>query len=312
MDTAPQEQARITRHGLYADIRGGAGAPALLFLHGGPGQGCYEFMVWQGGRLAPAVRLVGLDQRGVDRSAPLPDGAALAIDDLVADCEEARAALGIGRWAVLGHSFGGMVALRYAAACPAAVTAVVFENPALDMARQCRAALPHAAAALAALGRDEQARAASDAAAAGGGARALRVAYWAALEALGENREAFFSPNPATRAAMARLTAARQAPPGDDGGDSTRRHHLAITADGSFCESLLPLLPQLAAPALLITGGRDPIRSEEVREAFRTAVPAAGLLEFPDAGHFVHADEPDAYAEAVTGFLRSHRPAVTG
>jgi hypothetical protein len=38
---------RLTRHGLYTDIRGDAAAPDLLFLHGGPGQGCHDFMAVQ-------------------------------------------------------------------------------------------------------------------------------------------------------------------------------------------------------------------------------------------------------------------------
>jgi proline iminopeptidase len=63
---------RLTRHGLYTDRRGAAAASALLFLHGGPGQGCHDFMAIQGDLLAESVRLIGIDQRGVDRSAPLP------------------------------------------------------------------------------------------------------------------------------------------------------------------------------------------------------------------------------------------------
>lgn len=294
---------RITRHGLFADVRGEAGRPPLLYLHGGPGTGCHEFMAWQGDLLARDIRLIGLDQRGVDRSAPLADGATLGIDDLVSDCEEARAELGIERWAVLGHSSGGMIALRYAAAYPAAVTAVILENPALDLAYACRAALPRAAALLTELGRDEQARAASEAVDGAGDTRALWVAYLAALEALKDEREAFFIPSPTTRARMTEITLERAQTPAER--DSTMRHHLAVRADGTFFDSLLPLLPGLSVPALLITGGRDPIRSEQVREAFRAASPANQLTEFPDAGHFTHADEPDGYAAGVSEFIRS-------
>ena len=40
---------QITRHGLFVDVRGDTGSPPLLFLHGGPGQGCRDFMAMQGG-----------------------------------------------------------------------------------------------------------------------------------------------------------------------------------------------------------------------------------------------------------------------
>ena len=154
-----------TSHGLYTDIRGDAAAPALLFLHGGPGQGCHDFMALQGDLLAASVRLIGLDQRGVDRSAPLPQDAALSIADLVEDCEAVREELGIERWAVLGQSFGGALALRYAAAHPAAVAAVAFENPVWDLAASARAALPRVALMLTERGRQEAALAALAAAA---------------------------------------------------------------------------------------------------------------------------------------------------
>ena len=135
---------RITGHGLYADIRGDAAAPALLFLHGGPGQGCYDFKAIQGGMLSRSVRLIGIDQRGVDRSAPLPvqgngeAGGRLTVADLVEDCEAVRQALGIERWAVAGQSFGGRLALRYATAHPQHTLAVIFENPVWDLAASAR------------------------------------------------------------------------------------------------------------------------------------------------------------------------------
>lgn len=319
MAAADQQRARITPLGLFADIRGSAGAPPLLFLHGGPGQGCYDFMALQGERLAATARVIGLDQRGVDRSVPLPECAALAIADLVADCERAREALGIERWAVLGQSFGGMLALRYAAAHPAAVAALILENPVLDVALASRASLPRAAALLAGLGRDADAGAARAALDGGPSARALYAAHRAAMTALGGQREAFQLPSPGGRERLRRIHASRdRAAELRDAGDggpgaedaherSTARHHLAITADDAFYESVLPLLPRLGMPALLITGRRDPVGSEDVRAAFAAASPANRRAEFGEAGHFVHADEPGAYAAEVTGFLSGHR-----
>ncbi|MEU8227088.1 alpha/beta fold hydrolase [Kribbella sp. NPDC048915] len=62
-------EVRGTR--LYVDQRGPADAQPLLFMHGGPGAGSYDFMTFQGDRLAERFRLIGVDQRGVQRSDPL-------------------------------------------------------------------------------------------------------------------------------------------------------------------------------------------------------------------------------------------------
>jgi len=310
MSTDRANGHRLTDHGLYADIRGGEAAPPLLFLHGGPGQGCHDFMAIQGDLLGRSVRLIGIDQRGVDRSAPLPGkghgeagGTGLTIADLVADCEAVRQELGIERWAVLGQSFGGGLALRYAAAHPAAVAAVAFENPVWDMAASARAALSRVALMLTERGRHDAALAALAAAGGDGPARSLRADYVTALEALGDDREVFFVPNPATRARLAEIRANRERPDGAAGDEGSWRHHLAIQADERSYKPILGLLPRLAAPALLITGGYDPLTSPEQRDAFRRANPGHRLLEVAGAGHFVHADDPLHYAATVSGFV---------
>ena len=234
----------------------------------------------------------------------------MTIADLLADCEAARRALGIARWTVLGHSFGGNLALRYAAACPDTVEAVIFENPVWDMALSCRAALPHIAALLAAPGRDKQveARTAREAASRETAPRALRAAYLAALSALDDDRENFFVPSAVTRERLRQLQQARPAAGAAErqaSEESTLRHHVAISSSDAFFEPVLPLQAKLRCPALLITGALDPITSAEQREAFGASPSTHRSVRFGRAGHFVHADEPDAYAGAVTSFLRA-------
>ena len=108
---------------LFVDDRGDADAPPLLFIHGGPGQGCYDFMRSVGDSLARQLRIIGVDQRGTLRSDPLPASPLLTVELLIADFEELRKTLGLSTWAVLGHSAGGHYALRYVTSHPASVCA---------------------------------------------------------------------------------------------------------------------------------------------------------------------------------------------
>jgi proline iminopeptidase len=125
-----------------------------------------------------------------------------------------------------------------------------------------------------------------------------------ALGALGGARDAYFAPDPGTRQLLDQVRSAKSGEAGDDeeSRKSTSRHHQAIVADESFFHSLLPLLTELTMPALLITGGLDPTTSPEQRDAFRRSSPRHTALDFAAAGHFVHADQPAEYAQAVTRF----------
>ena len=138
---------------LFVDDRGDPTAPAVLYIHGGPGQGCYDFMRSQGDLLARRLRVIGVDQRGTLRSDPLPAAPPLTADLLIADFEALRAKLRIDAWAILGHSAGGMYALRYVAGYAGAVRAVIFDCPCWDADLADRHRLPVVARRLEELGQ---------------------------------------------------------------------------------------------------------------------------------------------------------------
>jgi pimeloyl-ACP methyl ester carboxylesterase len=90
--------------------------PTLLLLHGGPGFDHSEYKLGFS-QLADIAQLIYLDHRGNGRSASGPtDGWNLAswADDVRAFCD----VLEIDRPMVLGHSFGGIVAILYATRYP--------------------------------------------------------------------------------------------------------------------------------------------------------------------------------------------------
>src|SRR3990172_12886990 len=98
----------------------GQGYP-LIVLHGGPGLDHGYFRPWLD-PLAERVRLIFVDQRGHGRSDPVADAGALTVEGLAADVSSLANALGLERYAVMGHSFGTFVTLQHAVDFPAAAS----------------------------------------------------------------------------------------------------------------------------------------------------------------------------------------------
>ncbi len=96
----------------------GHGSP-VVFLHGGPGADHSTMLSLL--PLAAGHRLVFYDHRcnGRSRGAGVTT---MTWENITADLEALRIALQIDQWAVVGHSFGGMVALEYALRYPRSLT----------------------------------------------------------------------------------------------------------------------------------------------------------------------------------------------
>ncbi len=100
---------------------GGTGPPVVL-LHGGPG--LWDYLAPLAALLDGEFTVARFDQRGCGRSTGR--GGPFTIAQAVDDMDQVRAALGFSRWAVVGHSWGAELALRYAARHPDRVTAVAY------------------------------------------------------------------------------------------------------------------------------------------------------------------------------------------
>ena len=108
-----------------AELGAPHGLPVLL-LHGGPGSGASP-VLWQGFDLA-RWRLIVPDQRGAGRSTPRGGVAHNSTADLLADLRRLRQAFGVGRWLVVGGSWGAALALAHALDQPAAVSGLLLRS----------------------------------------------------------------------------------------------------------------------------------------------------------------------------------------
>lgn len=99
----------------YYEMPGAPSTVPLLVISGGPGSD-HRYMHAGGAfeLLAEQRRVVMFDQRATGRSSAAP--ANPRIDQWVADVEAVRRTLGAERIDLLGHSFGGYLALSYAVA----------------------------------------------------------------------------------------------------------------------------------------------------------------------------------------------------
>jgi pimeloyl-ACP methyl ester carboxylesterase len=94
----------------------------LIAIHGGPGNSS-DYMISLEQLASAELTVVNYDQRGTGQSTEPSEG--YTMDNYIADLEAVRQAVGAERVDLLGHSWGGLVALRYAVAHPQRVRSII-------------------------------------------------------------------------------------------------------------------------------------------------------------------------------------------
>ena len=90
----------------------GTGTP-LLIIHGGPGLD-HSYLLPQMAKLADTYELIFFDQRGCGQSTLHVDSTAMTIDAMVEDIDKVRDAYNLNTVNLMGHSWGGLLAMLYA------------------------------------------------------------------------------------------------------------------------------------------------------------------------------------------------------
>lgn len=111
--------------------RKGNGIPCL-YLHGGPGYWSKSFQHYAGKYLEKNFDMIYLDQRGCGRS-EYSLSKEYSLEKIINDIEELRIFLGIKEWYIIGHSFGGILAVNYAYYFPNRTIGLILSNVTLCM-----------------------------------------------------------------------------------------------------------------------------------------------------------------------------------
>ncbi|HWJ21391.1 MAG TPA: alpha/beta fold hydrolase [Gemmatimonadaceae bacterium] len=264
------------------------GATPLVCINGGL---LYDHrLLWPAlSPLAAARQVVLYDQRGRGASQPPPGIRAARIEHDAGDVGALREALGIARWDVLGHSWGGGIAMLAAAADPAGTRRLVLVNAVgttsegwLDELHE-RALERLDDPGRDALDRASDAIAEHEAVSHGTGDPALLSDYQAAIyPAWFADRElaALFNP-PRSTSRTGAAVSARLRRAGYDWRETLR----AVTA-----------------PTLVIHGESDLLPPAVARAT--AALLGAELALIPDAGHMPFWEAPPRFFALVEEFLR--------
>ncbi len=272
-----------------AGIWDGRSAP-LVYLAGGPGGNSYVFERSAGPLLEPNHLLVYYDQRGTGRS-ERPASGDYRIATLVDDIEALRVHLGVPKIAVLGHSFGVLLALEYAALYPGNVEAAILSGGLWNAPESCRehgeqlARLhPEAHAAMLSAGQptDDQ--------------WCERVFGALSGEARERFNEANMFPNRATLELLNRME-------GESGLRNTGELSRAVFREGllrwRFSGS-----ERVTAPVLVVGGSLDYAAGPRAQRLLASRLPNARYVEYAGLGHWMFLEDPQRFAADVSRFLQ--------
>jgi len=269
---------------LFFDVIG-HGDP-LLLMHGGPGADHWTLLPFK--QLADRFTLIFYDHRCNGRST----GAAVTSmtwENLAADADALRAQLGFERWTVLGHSFGGHVALEYALRYPDRLSNLIL----MDTAAESRWLQHNAALVLADWGfspkKVELAKRWFN-----GEVEPSQTQFVLSLMRLGDA----YDPHTSLLESMRVIFRERR---------SRRRPKTYAFASRHLLPgwSVVDRLDEIQVPTLVMAGREDFVFPPESQRQLVDAIPDAQLHIVERAGHNPHDERTQEVMRLVTDFLTS-------
>lgn len=269
---------------LYVRGEGRSGrAETGIVLHGGPLLD-HGYLRRAFGPLHERLALVYFDQRLSGRSAGIVDSGSVRLDTLVHDIERVRSALDLGTVHVIGHSWGGLLALKYALEHPARVRSLVLISPmppSADLWREeqelsAESLIPRDTAGMGAI-RNSESLAEGDPQAI---ERLLLLSF----------RQAFADPTRVEELSVHIEPDYRE-----------RSRQFAYLAEDLAAYDLTGGLSRLFVPTLVIFGAEE--AGVEIGREGLGELPCARFELIPDSGHFSFIEKPRLFARTLLRFL---------
>lgn len=284
---APVEGAAL----YYREV--GQGRPFIV-LHGGPSFD-HNYLLPDLDRLADAFRLIYYDQRGRGKSAWNIQPTAVSLHSEMDDLEALRAHLRLEQAALLGHSWGGLLALEYALRHPEHVSHLILLNTAPVSYEDFQLFERHLN--MREPEDTERMRALESSPAFEEGDLETRAAYY----------RLYFQPTLRSPELLNRLSGNLEV------GWTKESVLIARTTTSRLWEetaeapeyNLLPQITRLRIPTLVLHGDYDfvPVAcAAHIAEA----IPGARLVVLPDCGHFSYLERPAEVHKALSEFFATH------
>ncbi|HEV8603223.1 MAG TPA: alpha/beta fold hydrolase [Gaiellaceae bacterium] len=251
----------------------------LIVLHGGPGLDHRTFRPYLD-PLAEEVDLIYVDLRGQGQSQRV-DPATLSLEVFARDVDLLAEALGLDRFALLGHSFGAIVATKHAIELGTATAYVISGG-----ADSSEKLMTDVEASLEAMGE----------------AGAEIAESWQqekSVETEEELRELLRVQMPFHFAGEPPLGFGEETV-----GSPQVLRQLANVGYGDF--DYAPELGGVSKPALVIVGEQDRTTTPRAARVLHEGIPGSELVVLRGAGHMSFVEAQGAYLDAVRRFLRSH------
>lgn len=276
----------------YRDI--GQGRP-IIVLHGGPSFD-HTYLLPEMDLLAETFRLIYYDQRGRGKSTSDVRPEDVSIASEVADLNALGEHLQLDSVALLGHSWGGLLALEYAIRHPERVSALILMNSApasyqdwIHFDEELNARRVH--------GEQDRMQDLAASASFGEGDPDARADYY----------RIHFRPGLARPDELGQLVARLRARfAGMTRTDMLLAGNISERLFDETAESsrydLLPQLTRLRVPTLVIHGDHDFIPIECVAHVAE-AIIGAQLVVLEDCGHFAYLERLEAVRKEIVAFL---------